>query len=238
MAFLVAKIIYPNGQRPGAVINMTIEEFEAAEEQDEDKMMITVRKHKTAKSLGPIRVVIDSKDHQRMKLYKDRIRSQLHPLSEDLSHRFFLTFTGNEFRKVNEWIQEIAAQYHLDAAIPNPTIHRKWIDSTAHGECTESEMRVLNAAMSHSEATSRKHYQKQKAEHALQSAEQIKQLTKKFFTKEDTIITAEYPITTDETPTLFICQKMIDRHPQLEQRQKKHIQDRWRILKKKAKQNS
>ena len=70
MAFLAAKIIYLNGQRPGAVINMTIEEFEAAEEQDEEKM-ITVRKHKTAKSMGPIRVVLDSKDHQRMKLYKD-----------------------------------------------------------------------------------------------------------------------------------------------------------------------
>jgi len=103
-----------------------------------------------------------------------------------------LTFKGNKFRKVNEWIQEIAAQYHLNATIPNPTIHRKWIDSTAHGECTES-------TMSHSKATSRKH--------AMQSAQQIKQLTKKYFREEDNIITAEYPITTDETTSLFMCPK-------------------------------
>ena len=55
----------------GAVINMTIEEFEAAEEQDEEKMMITMHKSKTASSLGPIRVVVDCKDNQKIKLYKD-----------------------------------------------------------------------------------------------------------------------------------------------------------------------
>jgi len=82
--------------------------------------------------------------------------------------------------------------------------------------------------MSHSETTSRKH--------ALQSAQQIKQFTKKYF-REDNIITAEYPITTDETPSLFMCPKMIDRHPQLKQK-KIHLQDRWRMLKKKAEQNS
>jgi len=46
----------------GAVINMTIKEFEAAEEQDEEKVMITMRKSKTASSLGPIRVVVNRKD--------------------------------------------------------------------------------------------------------------------------------------------------------------------------------
>jgi len=46
----------------GAVINMTIKEFEAAEEQAEEKMIITMRKSKTASSLGPIRVFVDCKD--------------------------------------------------------------------------------------------------------------------------------------------------------------------------------
>jgi len=117
----------------GTVINMTIEEFEAAEEQDKEKMMITMRKSKTASSLGPIRRS-ENKAVQRL---------NQEPIIPTVRRAFtpILTFKGNKFRKVNEWIQEIAAQYHLNTAIPNPTIHRKWIDSTAHGECTESAMR-------------------------------------------------------------------------------------------------
>jgi len=158
-----------------------------------------------------------------MKLYKDRIHSRIIPQSEELSCRFFLTFTGKEFRKINEWIQDVSKLYDVD--VPNPTVHRKWIDSTAHGECDEAEMRVLNAHMSHSETTSRKHYQKQKPEHALQSVEQIQQLTK------DRLILHEF--TSEQTPPLMICQRIIDHHKELQGRTKKNIQDRWRVLKKK-----
>jgi len=237
LAFLAAKIVYPNGHRPGVVQNMMMDEFEAAQEEDDDRMIIVVHKHKTAASLGPISAVVSKADFERMTLYKDRIRITTVPLSEELSHRFFLTYTGNEFKKVNEWIQEVSKLYDIDVTIPNPTIHRKWIDSTAHGSCTEAEMRVLNGHMSHSEQTSKKYYQKQKAEHALQSVEQINHLSKRYFTtEEDTIILTEYPLTADQTPSLMLCQQLIDRHNQLKERSKKHIQDRWRVLKKKKEQ--
>jgi len=232
LAFLAAKIIYTNGHRPGVVQNMMIKEFEEAREEDDDRVIIIVRKHKTASSLGPISAVVSKADYQRMKLYKDRIRSRIIPQSEKLSCRFFLTFTGNEFKKINEWIQDVSKLYDID--VPNPTVHRKWIDSTAHGECDEAEMRVLNAHMSHSETTSRKHYQKQKPEHALQSVEQIQQLTKKYFAEEeDQLILHEFPLTSEQTPSLMICQRIIDHHKELQGRTKKNIQDRWRVLKKK-----
>jgi len=179
LALLAAKIVYPNGHRPGVVQNMMLQEFDDAREEDDDSVIIIVHKHKTASSLGPISAVVSKADYQRMKVYKDTIRSRTVPQSEELSHHFFLTHTGNEFKKINEWIQEVSKLYDLDFSIPNPTVHRKWIDSTAHGECNDTEMRVLNKHMSHSEQTSRKHYQKQKPEHALQSVEQIQQLSKK-----------------------------------------------------------
>jgi len=79
LAFLAAKIVYTKGHRLGVVQNMTINEFEEAREEDDDTVIIIVRKHKTASSLGPISAVVSRADYQRMKLFKDRIRSRIIP---------------------------------------------------------------------------------------------------------------------------------------------------------------
>ena len=118
-------------------------------------------------------------------------------------------------------------------SIPNPTIHRKWIDGAAYGNCNPADMEVLNRHMSHSAAASKKWYQIPKPQHALQSANCIEGLSKQYFTKEeDTTLLQEYPLTPSDTPTLHICQQIIDRHNL--KRKKKQLQDRWRVLKKKC----
>ena len=162
---------------------MTVEEFEAVG-KEEDKMMITVHQHKTARSLGTVEVVIGKRLSKNEAIQTEH-QKQSTPSVGGTFTSVFPNIYWQRIQKINEWIQEISAQYHLNVAIPNPTIHRKWIDSAAHAECTDAEMRVLNKLMSHSEATSLKHYQKQKTEHALQSVQQIQHLSKKYFTKED-----------------------------------------------------
>jgi len=231
LAYFSAKIVYKNGQRPACVQNMKLKEFEDAEEVDDGKYVIKVVDHKTADSCGPANIVLDKSDYDRLKLYLSNIRSKIEPQSVEYSKRLFLTNTGNEHRKINEVLQDVSSIYGEN--IPNPTIHRKWIDSAAYGNCNPADMEVLNRHMSHSAATSKKWYQIPKSQHALQSANCIEGLSKQYFTKEeDTALLQEYPLTASDTPTLHICQQIIDRHNL--KRKKKQLQDRWRVLKKKC----
>jgi len=230
LAYFTAIIVFKNGQRSGCVRNMTLREFHNIAEADHGKYIIRVIDHKTADSLGPASIVLDRPDYERLRVFKENVRDKIEPQCASYAKRLFLTNTGNEHRKVNEVLQEVANNYGI--CVPSPTTHRKWIDSAAWGTCDPVEMEVLNRHMSHSSATSKKWYQIPKPQHALQSADCIQKLSKQYFTKEeDTTILNEYPLTETDTPTLHACQQIIDRHTL--ERTKKQVQDRWRVLKKK-----
>ena len=61
LAYLAAKVMYKNGQRPGAIQNMTIDEFKARKQQTNGKFLIRVLHHKTAASTGPANLIIGKK---------------------------------------------------------------------------------------------------------------------------------------------------------------------------------
>ena len=68
LTYLAAHIIYLNGQRPGVVQKMTINEWRGKQEED-GEYVIKVMEHKTAGSFGPARVVVSFKFYHLMEEY-------------------------------------------------------------------------------------------------------------------------------------------------------------------------
>lgn len=234
LAYLAAMLMYNNSQRPGVIENMTTEEFESRKDQENNRVLIRVLKHKTASSTGPADIIINKHCEDIMSRYNNFIRANISPQCEMLEKRFFLTRTGNAFRKISETIQKVAEAYGIQ--MPTASLHRKVMATTAHSDDTLSEgkMRALNKHMSHSAATSSKYYQLPGSKNAVNMYDTIKELTKrKFFTtKEDGILMKEWPIEKAATPTLELCRRITERYSM--QRSAKQLQDRWVTLSKNA----
>ena len=217
LAYLSSIIIFRNVQRPAVVENMTIDEFERRKDKGKGKFVIRVFKHKTS-ATGPANVVISKHYKAMMCQYYELVRSKVTPKSKELSRRFFLTASGNAFRKVTETIKMVAKANGI--SVPTASLHKKVIATTAHcdDELTEGNIRSLSKHMSHSIATSKKFYQLPGAEKAVDAYETIKRLSKKryFNSKEDAILLKEWPIEKTLTPTLDLCRRMITRYNRLQ----------------------
>ena len=231
-AYLAAIIMYKNGQRPGVVENMTINEFKKRRDEGNGKVVIRVLNHKTCASTGPANIIINRKCEQLMSQYYDLMRSKIVAQSVALSKLFFLTSSGNAFKKISETIQKVAGAYNI--IVPTASLHRKVTKTTAHcdEEIGEGKMRALNRHMSHSDATSSKFYQLPAAKTAVNAYNTIKHLSKKrFFTaQEDKFLTKEWPIDKGATPTLELCRRISEKYNM--QRTAKQLQDRWLTLSK------
>ena len=84
---------------------MTIPEFHQRQNIN-GKILIQVLNHKTASSMGPANLII-TPNEEAMMLYLQMIRWKIVPQKDEFSNRFFLTNTGNEFRKISEIIQSL-----------------------------------------------------------------------------------------------------------------------------------
>jgi len=231
LSYIAATIIFSNAQRPGVITNMTISEFRQRLNVN-GKILIQVLHHKTASSMGPANIVITIEQEQMMMKYLQLIRWKIVPQKEELSSLFFLTNTGNEFRKISETIQNIGQNY--DVIIPSAGLHRKVIATEAHASVDDSTMRKLNTHMNHSGTTSSLYYQLPQQREAVNIHRTIQELrTRRYFTcDEDQQILKEYPLQNDRTPTLETCQLIVEKYKM--QRSPKNVQDRWRNLKKLA----
>ena len=156
ISFLAAHLIFPNAQRPGIVKNMTVDEFTDRETISTDKTLIKVFQHKTVAARGPANVVISKPIENLMLKYHQGIRATIIP-KPTMKHRFFLTTSGNEFRKVAETIEKVAKQYGLP--MPTPCLHRKVIATAGQSALDDRDMRSLTSHMAHSSATSARFYQ-------------------------------------------------------------------------------
>lgn len=177
LAYLAAKLMLKNSQRPGPIENMTIKEFDERTPERENKFLIRVLHHKTAASTEPADL-ITSKALEELLL--DTYEPTLHPKARS-SPTFFLIHTGNVFHKVTETIRKVAEDYSV--IVPTASVHRKVTATTAHCEdnLTEGQMRSLNRHMSHSSATSSKYYQLPAAKKAVDAYNTIQHLIKKHF---------------------------------------------------------
>ena len=125
---MAANLMFLSAQRPAAIRNMTIDEYNNKEEDDEKKgkYLIKVVRHKTA-AQGPARVIVSKNINDVMNMYLQHIRSKLTPQCRAFESRFFLTPTGNEYRNVSEAINKAAKYFNLET--PNATIHRKVVST-------------------------------------------------------------------------------------------------------------
>jgi len=229
ISYIAAAIVFSNAQRPGVIRNMTIQEFHQRLNLN-SKILIQVINHKTASSMGPANIVITPGQEQMMMQYLQTIRWKVIPQKDEFANLFFLTNTGNEFRKISETIQNIGQDF--DIIIPSAGLHRKVIATEAHASVDDSTMRKLNTHMTHSTATSSLYYQFPSQREAVKVYGTIQDLRKRryFTSEEDQWILKEYPVQNDSTPTLEMCQLLVNKYSM--DRSAKNVQDRWRTLKK------
>jgi len=90
IGYIAAHLIYLNGQRPAAVQNMTITEFEEREQakNDDDEYCVQVIEHKTA-AQGPVVLTFKTDILFLMKQYK-KLRKTVKQVKAK-NHLFFLT---------------------------------------------------------------------------------------------------------------------------------------------------
>lgn len=156
ISFLAANLIYANAQRPGIVKNMTTYEFNDRTKIADNKVLIKVFEHKTIAARGPANVVIATTIENLMVKYHQGIRMDIIP-QQGMENRFFLSHSGNEFRKITETIQKIAKKF--DLPMPSACLHRKVIATAGHKHLDDQDMRSLSSHMAHSAATSARFYQ-------------------------------------------------------------------------------
>lgn len=156
LTYLAAKIIFSNGQRPGVVQQMTIDEWEAKTEEN-GQFIIDVMEHKIAAAFGAASVVVAPEVVSLMEEYFLYIRQKITPQNATYEKRFFLTNTGNEFRKIIERMREVAESFGL--SVPTVGLQRKVIATEAFKSEDNIVVRNIQRHMCHSAATCEKFYQ-------------------------------------------------------------------------------
>ncbi|XP_065919567.1 uncharacterized protein [Dysidea avara] len=230
IGYLAANLIYDNGQRPGVIQYMEINEY--LERRSIDGHEITlVCKHKTGIQRGPAKVVVSNQMIiSLLQAYYENIRMKLEAVNQQMTKRFFLLPSGNEFRKVYELMNAIALEFNI--SLPTPTSHRKLISTDASEHLSAEEMALLHKYMSHSSQTSDKYYQKTTFTAAIKSHKNIEVLSQKrrgFTAKQDKDLLMEWPNT--NTPPLSVCRLIATKYRISKDAQQ--IQDRLKYLLKK-----
>ena len=74
--YLVLELLRQNGQRSGAILNATLDEFETIRKFDEDSYILKVKKHKTAATYGSARLCMSSDLYTELDTWVTVVRSK------------------------------------------------------------------------------------------------------------------------------------------------------------------
>ena len=228
VAYLAAHIIFKNGQRPGVVQRMAINEWTQRVEEDKE-WVIYVVEHKTTGSFGPAKVVISNSICSIMEQYFVHVRAKIIPKHPTFQNRFFLTNTGNEFSKVGERMKDTAKTFGL--LLPTVGLQRKVVATEVYKTQDDITVRGVQKQMCHGTTTCEKFYQLTDARSAIEAKRTIEKVMQaRHFTKaESDAVIKEYPLDEEITPSLAICQAIAEKHNL--KKTKKQIQDHWRARK-------
>ena len=229
LTYLAAQIIYLNGQRPGVVQRMTIDEFSKRQMED-GEYVINVMDHKTTGTFGPAKVVVSPEVVKIMEAYMTHVRQKLAPKHKTFEKRFFLTNTGNEFRNISQHMDTFAESFGL--VVPTTGVQRKVVATEVFKTEDNVGVRTVQKHMCHSATTCEKYYQQMDNSGAVSSKRTIENIIKgrHFTPAESNAVFREYPLTEDATPSLSICEKIIEKYNI--NKTKKQVQDHWRAQKK------
>ena len=117
---LAGSLLYKNWQRPEAITNATMVEFQRSKVvRVSEREVMKVHNHKTATE-DPARVVMDKVDHARITLYIDTVRNLQNTSDSPL---VFVLSGGRPVNKLSSRLKAVGRRYGLD--LPNASRVRK-----------------------------------------------------------------------------------------------------------------
>ena len=245
MGAVMVTTMLKSWQRPGAVANATVEEFQQAKEED-DNVIIRVVNHKTGIH-GSAKLVFSKLDYQCLQKYFKYIRPIL--VGNKLTERLFVKEGGEGIKKVQGIIESMAKQFGFKPI--TSTLTRKIVATNAIQKLPSQAATLVTSQMRHSVQTDARHYRAIigrahasdafKHLEALRSghpAEQTPETKRKRFTGEETeLIRAAFAVNIVENtaPTLQQCKMFLGRiqSAELDGRSPKDVQDKVKNLRKK-----
>ena len=158
LAYLFCLLAYHSWQRPGAVTNATLNEYEAMKERGRDGVTVhvmRVARHKTARE-GPAHITITAEDKKLFDRYVQYIRPRCDPYCE--VRTVFVTVRGEPVTNMNQLLQWLGVKYGV--RVPSCMTLRT-VAATACAVDLELKDRLLICSqMGHSEQVHRKYYEK------------------------------------------------------------------------------
>lgn len=174
-AFAAAIILYKNGQRPGVVNNLTLDEFEVRRSHEEAVVIPCVH-HKTGAS-GTAKLVVEKEDMGYLLDYNFLVRQKLAPAA-GCNQLLFLTHNGKQYTQVYRKIRHAFTinDIHADE-FPAPSAHRVKV-TTKSLKKTKSDVvrRKINKHLCHSNHTTEKFYEFVNDDDAILAYNEIKEL--------------------------------------------------------------
>ena len=153
-----ALLLYSSWQRPGAVENCTIEEFQASKTEEVDgsvKVVISVKHHKTG-TMGPANLVFSADHMEKLLTYVEYIRPQVDP--ESKSPYLFVRAVGEQLTQLSNRIKAVGKKFGIK--VPTATRVRKIASTVTALHCrSSSDTKRVTKQMCHSASTHEKYYE-------------------------------------------------------------------------------
>ena len=220
--WLAGCLMHSNAQRPGAIINATIDEYNRATVEvigREPYKTIVVVSHKTS-TTGSARLTMDRHLSQMMECYTGHIRQLLEGSS---SNFLFPNREGKRLDHLSRHVSNLAKK--LGFNLPKTATETRHSAATAAAECSQQERASVAAAMSHSQRTQDLYYTLTKGrKHAvegyrimegLRQSEVQESSTRGVFTEDHTESVTEYfadHIASRQPPSIQECREFVSQH--------------------------
>ena len=173
--YLLTILCINNGSRSGALANMTMEEFRAAQ-RDGDEYLVRVKNHKTFDSHGPAPVVFSQSIYKWMEVFIGRMRNRLADVDTTNTAPVFLSWNQKKMHSSHVGVQIDSCwgkEFGKDAASGGATAFRKAVVSAVQ-ECNHEIREDLATLMVHNKATADRYYLlKSKEKSALNASRQV-----------------------------------------------------------------
>nr|XP_047124634.1 uncharacterized protein LOC124807122 isoform X2 [Hydra vulgaris]XP_047126611.1 uncharacterized protein LOC124807913 isoform X2 [Hydra vulgaris] len=154
--YLLTCITFDNASRPGAVSNMTLNEFKKSIEK-KDGFIVSVMKHKTSYK-GPAHIVLSHSLYFKVKKYIKFMRNMLDGVSKKDDSYVFLSWSGSPIsssmlsKQFSSFWQKGTGKSCL-----NPTIVRKYTTTLVHDKYPELKQNTAHL-LCHKVTTAEKSY--------------------------------------------------------------------------------
>lgn len=155
MGSVMITLVLKNYQRPGAVSNCTIQEYQDSKIVNDDAFVIRVASHKTSSKFGAAKLVMDVEMKERVDAYFNLVRPKLVKAGADIPNLFILP-GSRPIEKIANLSRFL--QGKLKIKIPTCTRARKIGTTSAARTLDEKDNLLISAQMSHSPAVARKYY--------------------------------------------------------------------------------